>query len=108
MPKAAQTMSSVKKTNSPPVKDNRPSSSKRGYGARWRRIRHNHLSGEPLCRECDKKGITTLANQVDHIIPHKGNMKLFYDPENLQSLCTPCHSRKTATEDGGFGHKKKG
>ncbi|MCZ6609557.1 MAG: HNH endonuclease signature motif containing protein [Alphaproteobacteria bacterium] len=26
------------------------------------------------------------------------------DPSNLQGMCRPCHSRKTATEDGGWGN----
>ncbi|WP_327198035.1 HNH endonuclease [Sporanaerobacter acetigenes] len=28
---------------------------------------------------------------VDHIEPHKGNEDLFYDINNLQSLCKSCH-----------------
>ena len=44
---------------------------------------------------------------VDHIIPHKGDEALFWDEDNLQSLCTPCHNQKTAREDGGFGNTKK-
>jgi 5-methylcytosine-specific restriction protein A len=41
---------------------------------------------------------------VDHIIPHKGNKGLFWTRFNHQALCKSCHDRKTATEDGGFGH----
>ncbi|MEP2204764.1 MAG: HNH endonuclease signature motif containing protein [Tateyamaria sp.] len=33
------------------------------------------------------------ATVVDHIIPHRGDEALFNDRNNLQSLCTPCHSR---------------
>jgi 5-methylcytosine-specific restriction enzyme A len=43
------------------------------------------------------------ATVADHITPHKGDPVLFWDPDNLQSLCAACHGRKTATEDGGFG-----
>jgi 5-methylcytosine-specific restriction protein A len=42
---------------------------------------------------------------VDHIIPHKGNYKLFWDKSNWQSLCKSCHDKKTAREDGAFGNK---
>jgi 5-methylcytosine-specific restriction protein A len=28
---------------------------------------------------------------ADHIIPHKGDLRLFWDPENVQTLCKPCH-----------------
>ena len=49
------------------------------------------------------------ATVVDHIIPHKGDQKLFWDTRNWQPLCKPCHDKKTATEDGGFGRfQKKG
>jgi 5-methylcytosine-specific restriction protein A len=44
------------------------------------------------------------ATVVDHIKPHQGDPELFWDSENLQALCAPCHSRKTASEDGGFGN----
>jgi len=41
---------------------------------------------------------------VDHIIPHRGDLALFWDEKNnWQALCHRCHSRKTAREDGGFG-----
>jgi 5-methylcytosine-specific restriction protein A len=47
------------------------------------------------------------ATVVDHKIPHKGDMKLFWDRSNWQSLCKCHHDIKTATEDGGFGHSLK-
>lgn len=28
---------------------------------------------------------------VDHIIPHRGDRKLFHDPDNLQTLCPDHH-----------------
>jgi 5-methylcytosine-specific restriction protein A len=61
----------------------------------------------PLCVICAAKGYVKMANVVDHIIPHKGDKALFYDFDNLQSLCTRCHNRKTAREDGGFGNKQR-
>lgn len=84
-------------------RDVRLSSSKRGYNADWRTVRRMHLAEHPLCVECQKFGRTVLAHHVDHITPHKGDRNLFVDRNNLQSLCAPCHSRKTAVEDGGFG-----
>lgn len=84
----------------------RGSSSKRGYGAQWRKARLFFLINHPFCVECGKKGILKAATDVDHIIPHKGNQELFWDEDNWQPLCHECHSRKTASEDGGFGHSK--
>jgi 5-methylcytosine-specific restriction protein A len=42
---------------------------------------------------------------ADHVVPHKGDWLLFVDEKNLQGLCLSCHSKKTATEDGGFGRE---
>lgn len=66
----------------------------------WKdRLRPNQLAAEPFCRECWKQRRERVrATDVDHIIPHRGSMKLFTDPGNLQSLCHSCHSIKTAAE----------
>jgi 5-methylcytosine-specific restriction protein A len=44
---------------------------------------------------------------TDHIVPHRGDPALLWDPANLQALCARCHNRKTALEDGGFGRAPK-
>ncbi|MDR5009433.1 HNH endonuclease [Agrobacterium fabacearum] len=33
-----------------------------------------------------------LSTVVDHVIPHRGDKRLFWFRGNWQSLCTPCHS----------------
>ena len=68
------------------------------YSRRWRMLRAEQLIAEPFCRECGRRGIRTRAEDIDHIKPHKGNKRLFFDPSNLQSLCHSCHSRKTIAE----------
>lgn len=65
------------------------------YDRKWRRRREAKLVKNPLCEECERQGLLTLANEVDHVIPHRGDRELFDDDANLQSLCKPCHSRKT-------------
>ena len=83
----------------------RENSNARGYNSRWRKARATYLSKHPLCVECEKQGIVKLATDLDHIIPHKGNSDLFWDSKsNWQGLCHEHHSKKTATEDGGFGN----
>lgn len=72
----------------------RGSSAARGYGARWRRLRLMVLRREPFCRMCRDKGKRTPATEVDHIIPRRDGGRDEFD--NLQALCKPCHSRKTA------------
>jgi 5-methylcytosine-specific restriction protein A len=81
----------------------RGSAHERGYGIRWQVARVAHIREHPLCVRCQAKGVTTAANVVDHIEPHKGDQTLFWNRDNWMSLCKPCHDRKTATEDGGFG-----
>jgi 5-methylcytosine-specific restriction protein A len=44
---------------------------------------------------------------VDHIKPHRGDMTLFWDPNNHQPACDECHNIKTAREDGAFGNKPR-
>ena len=87
--------------------DNRLSAYRRGYNSAWQRASKAYLIKHPFCAECLKHGIHTKAAVVDHIIPHKGDNTLFWDKNNWQALCKPCHDRKTAAEDGGFGRRLK-
>jgi 5-methylcytosine-specific restriction enzyme A len=83
---------------------------KRFYdSAAWKRIRYAHLCSSPLCVECIKQDQITAATHVDHIRPWCGDLDLAMDASNLQSMCRACrHSSKTASEDGGFGHRRRG
>ncbi len=81
----------------------RESAARRGYGGRWQKARIGFLAKHPLCAHCEKNNRTTAGNVVDHIVPHRGDQKLFWSRDNWQTLCTSCHNTKTATEDGGFG-----
>lgn len=58
------------------------------------------LRRNPLCVECMKQGKVSPATVVDHIVPHIGDMVLFWDVDNWQALCVSCHNRKTAEKDG--------
>jgi 5-methylcytosine-specific restriction enzyme A len=82
-----------------PYDQHRGSSSTRGYGRNWQKIRKAHLQKEPLCRDCLSIGLTVPATDVDHI---NGDATDCRD-ENLASRCHSCHSRKTVRENGGFG-----
>lgn len=86
----------------------RESSTQRGYGYRWQQARAGYLRKHPLCVHCEAAGRFTVATDLDHTVPHKGDMVLFWDAGNWQGLCKPCHSVKTASEDGGFGNKREG
>ncbi len=73
------------------------------YNWKWRKAAKQFLIENPLCAECLRQGKTELAEVVDHIRPHKGDLALFWNSENWQPLSRVCHNRKTAAEDGGFG-----
>ena len=66
-------------------------SSQRGYNYAWQQARLVFLGENPLCKYCEHAGRVTAASIVDHVIPHRGDMVLFWDRSNWQSLCKPCH-----------------
>ena len=78
--------------------DNR-SAAGRGYGSKWQKARKRYLNAHPLCVECMKEGRYVKASDVDHIIAHRGDPKLFWDERNWQALCHRHHSVKTRRED---------
>ena len=80
----------------------RLSSTKRGYGYRWQKIRAAVLAEEPLCRFHHEKGEVVAATEVDHIDGNSRNNAR----SNLRPLCKPCHSARTA-RDQAFGRKRK-
>ena len=81
----------------------RATSHQRGYTVTWRKYRLMYLREHPLCVMCEAEGKIVSATVVDHIIPHKGDMNLFWDTNNHQALCKRHHDIKTATKDGAFG-----
>jgi len=65
----------------------------------WKALRAEHLKAHPRCAACGER-----ATAVDHVKAWRGDRRLFLARDNLQSLCRSCHSKKTASEDGGFGN----
>ena len=61
--------------------------------ARWRNASRLHRARQPLCVACGGLGVVT-----DHIVPHKGDIALFWQSDNWQTLCVTCHNRKSRTE----------
>ncbi len=69
----------------------------RGYDAKWREARKLYLQRHPLCVKCLKEKKITPATVVDHIVPHRGDQKLFWDQSNWQPLCKEHHDKKTGS-----------
>ena len=71
----------------------------RGYGRAWQKASKRYLASHPLCVQCAAEGRYTKATVVDHIVPHRGDRKLFWSEDNWQALCKRHHDVKTRTED---------
>jgi len=72
------------------------------YNDRWKRARAAYLARFPLCSMCAGRGIRSRATVVDHIIPHRGDLEIFWDEGNWQPLCRKCHnSHKQRIEKSG-------
>lgn len=87
------------------VERDRGSAAKRGYGRAWQKMSAARLAKHSLCVDPYKRHTDrpVPATCTDHIAAHKGNMRLFWDPKNWQSLCDGCNSYKAVKEEGGFG-----
>jgi 5-methylcytosine-specific restriction endonuclease McrA len=59
----------------------------RGYGHKWQQSREVFLLNNPLCVMCKAEGKINAASVVDHIEPHKGDLKLFWRRSNWQPIC---------------------
>ena len=72
------------------------------YGRRWKAAARGHLQRNPFCVRHLKLGQHKRATLVDHEVPHRGDVGLFWDRTNWQSLCKPCHDGpKQRQEKGG-------
>ena len=79
------------------------------YGYRWQQQSRAFLRQHPLCMcpHCREGKVRIKPSSVvDHIVPHKGNMKLFWDKHNWQALNKECHDswkqRLEKSGEGGF------
>jgi 5-methylcytosine-specific restriction protein A len=72
----------------------------RGYGGRWQRERLGFLARNVLCVYCERNGRICEATVVDHIEPHRGDQKLFWNQKNWQALCRECHDSINNAEEG--------
>lgn len=69
----------------------------------WRKFRAAFLAAHPVCIICSR----AVATEVDHIQTVRDRPDLAFDEANCRALCKPCHSSRTA-RDQGWGHRKGG
>lgn len=78
----------------------RPSSTQRGYDARWRKARANYLRFFPMCQHPSCIERATDVHHIDGQGPQGPNG---YAWSNMQGLCHQHHSQITSKEQpGGF------
>ena len=94
-PKAVVSHGEVKAFNALPSRE-------KGYGKKWEKASIAYRHANPLCVNCKAHGLVTPSQLVDHIIPHLGDDKLFWDMANWQALCQKCHRRKTNCEEADW------
>ena len=86
----------------------------RGYTYQWQQDSKRWLDQHPLCGEradgkvhsdgCGRVVVRGKARghkrkgHVDHITPHEGDSRRFWDQDNWQTLCATCHAVKTGRE----------
>lgn len=76
----------------------RPNATDRGYDSKWRRESKAFLA-LPANRYC-ACGCGRIADCLDHIVPHRGDMRLFWSRSNWQPLASsPCHSSKKQRQE---------
>ena len=76
------------------------------YLKRWRRLRMATFVRDGMT--CQMEGCGRLIGDTsqlvaDHRVPHRGDPRLFWDPDNVWTLCKACHDqRKQAEEHRGY------
>lgn len=68
------------------------------WTARWRRRSKLQLDQHPLCAMCEAEGVIMPATISDHVVPHRGDVDLFWNGE-LQSLCKDHHDSAKQREE---------
>ena len=71
-------------------------------GLRWRCLERDLFTCQwPGCGRIEADTAKLVA---DHVVPHRGDERLFFDLGNLQTLCKPCHdTHKQRVEQAGGG-----
>lgn len=77
---------------------NRASARARGYDSKWETERKAFLA-LPVNEFC-ACGCGRKADMIDHVVPHRGDKRLFWSRSNWQPMASsPCHSRKKQAQE---------
>jgi len=78
----------------PPCAKCCPKKTKGNYDHQWRKLSERIRKERPLCEICFAAGKATVATEVHHKIEIEVRPDLRLAPENLVSICTPCHDKQ--------------
>lgn len=68
----------------------------------WLNKRRHQIRTFPFCKICLDNNLHTPATIADHVVPHRGDVTMFFAGD-LQSLCEQCHSSlKQSAERHGY------
>ncbi len=68
--------------------------------AAWQRLRWSVLVRDMFtCAMCGRLEAATSQLVADHTVAHRGDEALFWDADNLQCLCKPCHDSDKQREE---------
>jgi len=62
------------------------------YTYAWQQFSKAWMRSNPLCLYCETQGRIKLAQMVDHIEPHRGDVEVFWQDDNFASCCRACHN----------------
>ena len=76
----------------------------------WKALRRSTIERDGFrCRCCGELEARMSLLVADHIVPHRGDRALFFDPANLQTLRKSCHDgRKQAEERRAWSATARG
>ena len=79
---------------------------------RWKDLRKYKLSINPFCERCKARGIYNPAYIIHHkeYITQENYMDddVFYNIENLESICLECHNKEHFGEEQDYFFDKDG
>ena len=82
----------------------RPSTTRWGHLyrlSRWKKASEAFRASPEgaLCIDCKAQGKIVPSEVTDHIVPHSGDLDLFWDPANWAPRCWSCHSVKSRADE---------
>lgn len=74
---------------------------------RWQALRLIILGRDPYCKRCERGGIITPSDTVNHIEKAKDAPERFFDETNLEGVCAPCHSGEIQREERKAANERR-